>query len=359
MRINFIFSFYPRFPIGGFKVLYEYANQLSARGHQVTVIHSRHIEPVAKFTEQIKDYIWTWMKPVIDGGTVPWFNFHPHIRLLLLPNLQESFIPDADISIATCWSVVETIKQYSQSKGQKSYIVYDYEIWRTETDAIRQKMQAAFQSGLFAIATSPSVEQMLAENNVSPVAYIPCGIDLQQYRIDLPITNRVWGTIGFPARQATEKGTADAITAIQILKHTYGDALKFKAFGPKPIDNLPTDIDFQLLPTDTQLKEFYNSISIFIFPSHYEGWGLPGHEAIACGAALVASDSVGLRNYAIDGETALLVPIKRPDLLAQAIDNLLQDDQLRQKIASQGHQHIQRYTWKRAVDSLEKLLSEL
>ena len=44
MRINFLLPFFPKHPVGGFKVHYEYASRLSARGHEVTVVHPCTVE---------------------------------------------------------------------------------------------------------------------------------------------------------------------------------------------------------------------------------------------------------------------------------------------------------------------------
>jgi|694.fasta_scaffold67636_8 hypothetical protein len=81
MKINFILPFYPRFPIGGFKVQYEYASQLAERGNQVTVIHSRSLVPATQVGDRIKGHIWTYFKPLFTGGVAPWFPFHPDVQL--------------------------------------------------------------------------------------------------------------------------------------------------------------------------------------------------------------------------------------------------------------------------------------
>jgi glycosyltransferase involved in cell wall biosynthesis len=130
------------------------------------------------------------------------------------------------------------------------------------------------------------------------------------------------------------------------------------AFGLTERPELPEYVDYWWRPSDTELRRFYNSIGIFLFPSHYEGWGLPGMEALACGAALVAADSIGLRDYARQGETGILVERQRPDLLANAIDMLLQNDRTRREIARRGCAWVQRYTWDQAVGALDGLLRE-
>ena len=77
---------------------------------------------------------------------------------------------------------------------------------------------------------------------------------------------------------------------------------------------------------------------------------------MACGCALVAASNDGVREYAREGETALLAPIKDPQTLAVRLLHLLSDDVLRQRVARTGHEHIRTFSWKRAVDTMEKLL---
>jgi glycosyltransferase involved in cell wall biosynthesis len=102
-----------------------------------------------------------------------------------------------------------------------------------------------------------------------------------------------------------------------------------------------------------------NDCSIFVLPSHYEAWGLPAVEAMACGAALVTYDNGGSRDYAIDGETAIVARPRTPDALASAIARLLTNDQLRARVAEAGRRHVMRYQWEPAAQALEKCLIAL
>jgi glycosyltransferase involved in cell wall biosynthesis len=106
-------------------------------------------------------------------------------------------------------------------------------------------------------------------------------------------------------------------------------------------------------PDHAALRAFYNAQSVFVVPSHFEGWGLPGIEAIACGSALVTTDNGGCGDYAIDGATALVVPPRTPDAIAEAVSRLFEDDALRRHLVSTGGDFVRRFTWDAAVDALE------
>lgn len=358
LKITIVLPKYFNFPIGGYKVQYEYANRLAARGHTLTLVLPRGIDGSAGWMHTLGSLRWKLSLRRHNKPLIGWFPLSPQVRVVLAADLRPQNVPDADVVIATNWHTAEKVRFYPPRKGVKFYMVYDYEFWKTTDPASRARMEVTYRAGLHVISTSPAVDEMLAQNDCTPVAYLPCGLDFKVYGMDVPIAQRTWGTIGIPLRQETFKGTVDALEALRLLKQRHGDKINVKSFGSFGGAALPDWVTRLPHPTDAELRTFYNSLSMFLFPSHYEGWGLTGMEALACGAALVASDSVGLRDYARDGETALLVPPKRPDLLADAVERLLSDEGLRQSLARQGNAHVQQFHWQRAVDGLEEVLHQ-
>jgi len=110
--------------------------------------------------------------------------------------------------------------------------------------------------------------------------------------------------------------------------------------------------------TERELVDFYNSLSVFVLPSRYEGWGLPAAEAMACGAAVVCADNGGSRDFAIDGETALIVPPHQPQALADAICRLLDDDNLRKRLADAGKARAQVMSLKASASMLRQAIDQ-
>lgn len=356
MKVVIALPLYFDVPIGGYKVAFEYANRLHRRGHEVSVVLPHRPIPHGRLKSALKSWLWAG-RLLLRGRLIGWFDFDPGVRLRLPPDLHPRFAEDADAIIATHWSTAEAISAYPPGKGRKFYLIYDYEFWRSADETTRGRMEATYADAFTMIATSPSVIEMLATVGATPTAYIPCGLDFENFGVASPIENRTPSSIGFAARPEPFKGCGDAIAAAARLREKYGPRLTVTAFGWTRPDDLPDWIRFLHRPDGAQLRRFYNDISIFLQPSHYEGWGLPGMEALACGAALVTADSVGMRDYARDGETALVVPRERADLLAEAIDRLITDDALRARLARQGHAHVQRYTWDAAVDAMERSLA--
>lgn len=103
---------------------------------------------------------------------------------------------------------------------------------------------------------------------------------------------------------------------------------------------------------DADLPALYSAASLFVYPSLYEGFGLPALEAMACGTPVVASHQSALPE--VVGEAGLLVNPRDVDALAAAMSQLLADTELRQKFAHAGQIRAASFTW---PDMAAKLLA--
>ena len=108
-----------------------------------------------------------------------------------------------------------------------------------------------------------------------------------------------------------------------------------------------------------QLAREYSKAEVFVVGSRAEGFGHPGLEALACGVPLVTTDNGGCRDYAIDGETALVVAPDDPEGMAVAIKRLRGDTELRGRLVANGLKTAARFDWEGAVDVLEGHLRRL
>jgi glycosyltransferase involved in cell wall biosynthesis/GT2 family glycosyltransferase len=101
----------------------------------------------------------------------------------------------------------------------------------------------------------------------------------------------------------------------------------------------------------------YDAAELFVVGSLFEGFCQPGLEALACGVPLVTTDNGGCREYAIDGETALVVPPNDPVRMAEAIDRLRGDRELASTMSKAGLELVEEhFDWERRTDELVELL---
>jgi alpha-1,3-rhamnosyl/mannosyltransferase len=92
-----------------------------------------------------------------------------------------------------------------------------------------------------------------------------------------------------------------------------------------------------------ELRGLYNLARIFVFPSLYEGFGLPPLEAMACGTPVVAARASAIPE--VVGRAGLLVNPFRVDSIAAAIRSLLENDTFRKALGSQGRQRARTFDW--------------
>jgi alpha-1,3-rhamnosyl/mannosyltransferase len=111
---------------------------------------------------------------------------------------------------------------------------------------------------------------------------------------------------------------------------------------------------------DGDLPALYSGASAFVFPSLYEGFGIPPLEAMACGTPVVCSDAPPLPD--VVGEAALVVNARRPEALSEAIARVLDDADLRSKLRAKGLERVKRFSIERVtrmiLDVLEQVASQ-
>jgi glycosyltransferase involved in cell wall biosynthesis len=103
---------------------------------------------------------------------------------------------------------------------------------------------------------------------------------------------------------------------------------------------------------DADLVQFYGACDLFVFPSFYEGFGLPILEAMACGRAVACSQLTAMPEVA-NGAGLLFDPGSRREI-ARAMLDILLDTELRTRLERLGLQHAAGFSWeKSAVRTLE------
>ena len=98
---------------------------------------------------------------------------------------------------------------------------------------------------------------------------------------------------------------------------------------------------------DKDLPALYSAADVFVFPSLYEGFGLPILEAMACGTPVVCSNSTSLPEVANDA--ALLIEPHDVDGMAGAMQRVLRDADLRVMLRKSGLKRAQDFSWERAA----------
>lgn len=346
-----------RAPGGGYKVVYEYANQFVNRGHHVNVIHVRKLPNIIyKYSNRytFSRMVYHTIRDYISVPKKHWMHIDPLVHMVYLKNYHPRYIPEADAIFATYWATAELVMDLPNKNGEKFYLIQSYEDWAGPRERVENTWK--FNINKVVIAKwlyRKSRELSIPENEI---IFIPNGLNHSAYKNEKPHRKRNIDVIMMYS-PVKVKGGADGIKAITAIKNEL-PSLKARLFG---IGNRPSFIPNWIEYTkDPDLmvlvKDIYNEGKIFICPSLLEGWPLPPAEAMACGCAVVSTDNVGSNEYCVHGENALLSPIGKPELLAENVIKLLKDEKLRNKIAENGTKTIKKFTWEISANLLEKYI---
>jgi glycosyltransferase involved in cell wall biosynthesis len=115
-----------------------------------------------------------------------------------------------------------------------------------------------------------------------------------------------------------------------------------RVFGAASLPDLPF-VRCVGYVTDAELRALYEDAALFIYPSLYEGFGIPAIEAMACGCPVIASNAASVPE--VCGDAALYVSPHDPEGLARTIARLMTDDAERERLSRAGRAWVQRYTW--------------
>lgn len=100
-------------------------------------------------------------------------------------------------------------------------------------------------------------------------------------------------------------------------------------------------------PTDGELAALYGAADVFVYPSLYEGFGIPPLEGMSCGVPVACSDTSSLPE--IVGESALMFDPMNVDAIAETVESILADGELAQRLREAGPRQAKRFSWDEAA----------
>jgi glycosyltransferase involved in cell wall biosynthesis len=272
-----------------------------------------------------------------------------------------NLIPECDANIASSYETALAV--YLSGKGVPFYFMRNFEKYfamNTPAPEFAEKdASISYTLPMVKLANSTwlknEVEKHFPQEKVAAV--IPNGIDTSVFypRQDTKDPSKV-RVISYSGRYFTWKGFADGAQAVKIVRRTYPD-LEWKVFGdcstPPDNDTAPyTPIGFV---RHQKLAESYSACDIMLCPFWFESFPMYPLEGMACGLAVVTTPH-GVEDYARDRENCLIVPPKSPEAMAEAVIELIEDQELRKKLGEEGIRTAQQFDWNETVDKLEKTL---
>ncbi|MEM1135153.1 MAG: glycosyltransferase family 1 protein [Bacteroidota bacterium] len=112
---------------------------------------------------------------------------------------------------------------------------------------------------------------------------------------------------------------------------------------------LEKNVHFRGFIPDTQLRQFLGEADVFLYPSLYEGFGFPPLEAMACGTAVISSDTGSLAEILQKG--AILCP-PTPETMAQAVINLAEKPNLKTRLENEAVENAAQFSWEKTAEEM-------
>lgn len=217
------------------------------------------------------------------------------------------------------------------------------------------------------------------------ITIIPCGFSGNEFypvpkpaaraKTQLAMNEYVVLQLG---RMVPRKGVDNVIKAIGKLKHTVnnlrlvivgGDADMPGVMHTPEIrrlqkialdENIATRITFTGRKSRQELKYYYSAADVFITTPWYEPFGITPLEAMACGTPVIGANVGGIKYSVAHRQTGFLVPPNEPGALAERIENLYNDANLRMAMSKNGIKRVNKYfTWNCVACAIKELYDAL
>lgn len=266
-----------------------------------------------------------------------------------LLHLHEPAIPS--LSLLACWAgegaMVGTF--HAAAKYQKAIV------------AIGPILEPVIEKLSARIAVSESARLTLTAHLETDAIVIPNGIYADNYRDGSSRSEWTGNTIGFLGRfEEDRKGLPVLLDALPIISRFIPD-IRVLIAGPGDSEEVLEKVDPQLRNrveflgkiSESDKTDFLASVSLYIAPNTGgESFGIILAEAMAGGAAVVASDIPAFADVLGNGEFGALFESENSESLAKVIIDLLRDDSKRKELAAAGAMHAQRFDWSQVGEEI-------
>jgi glycosyltransferase involved in cell wall biosynthesis len=184
------------------------------------------------------------------------------------------------------------------------------------------------------------VEQVCRGFGIRPQSYVLC-VGSVEPRKNLHRLLEAWRTIH----------TLIAPEIDLVVTGAKGSARVFRSVS---LQALPPRVHFTGYVDEGQLPALYSGALVFVYPSLYEGFGLPPLEAMVCGAPVVTSQGSSLEE--VVGSAAILVDPYRTDAIAEGILEAISDSSRLESLRRRGLERVRHLTWDRTADETLRVL---
>ncbi len=277
------------------------------------------------------------------------------IDLLHCPHYVTAFAPGCPMAVTIHDLIHLLFPQYLPNRSALRYARYFLKRAASKAAvifAVSERTKADILEHL------PAKEEQIVvtHNAVDPRMFFePETAELEEartrYRLDKPY-------ILYVGNLKPHKNLAVAVEAFARFRNEAGDEWRFVVVGSEVAGNevyrriemsgAKGAVRFLGFIPERHLRSVFKLAGIFLFPSLYEGFGLPPLEAMAAGVPVVSSNSSSLPE--VLGDAALLVDPHDSTAMGDALLRIIENDELRQQLINSGRERVKRFSWRTAAE---------
>lgn len=369
MRICMIIStpFPPEEGIGYY--VYNLSKTLIRKGHEVTVVTRGGLNTKVDYLEGIK---------IIRAPFIPIYPFHVYLHGFFVNRILKENEGDFDIVhihtplspiINTSLPIVSTVHT-SVKEDARHIEVVDTKSFCTKL--LTKYVSVPIVARTIAISESvTTVANSVAQELDRYYAYsnaLVVGNGVDEHLLEPRSVESSDRYILFIGRLSYRKGLFDLLECAKVVCRRYD--IKFILVGKGELeqkihniierDGLHDKIILMGHQNRGELVKMYQNATIFVLPSHYEGLPTVLLEAMSCGLPVVATNVSGCPDVVSDGVNGFLVPPKSPEMMAEAISKLLDDEALRNELGRNARKTIEECnTWDCIAGKIEACYQKL
>jgi glycosyltransferase involved in cell wall biosynthesis len=322
---------------GGIAVIFQHLELLAGMGHEV--------------------FLTTL------SGRPDWYPLSVPLRTI--ERLDASFIPPADIIVATSWRTIDPVVRSNQ--GIAVHLCQGYEAGNKEYRSIKDEIDEAYSLKIPKLVISPHMEKFLAERFGCETFYVG---QMLNRDIFYPRRDPFKGTrdhfviLVVGIFEADVKNIEATLRGISAAKSKLHSPFRLIRVSPFPL----TKAESKIMKPDVYhfrvpyfgMGDIYRSADVVISMSkEVEGFGLPALEAMGCGVPTILSKISSYTSFAEPPDYALFVDPSDSDALAVAISELLSRKSLRERLIRRGLNVADKFNKRKMIERLKATFENL
>ncbi len=321
---------------GGSKIILEYANRLSREGDDITIITYDN-------------------KP-------DWFKLDENVNFIKVDSNKKisDYIPQCDVIIATSWKCI-----YDAIQSNKAPVVFFeqggahlFDI-AALNDKKKEVVKHRFRVVPFIYTVSEYAKDIInKEYNRCDVEVIYNAVDSNIF-YPRNITNKDEDVIRITIIGSEDfkfKNIEGILQAMRILSKEYNNIQLNWITQTEPKKNKEKAI---INPTQKQIGDILRNTDIYICNSQYESFGLPTLEAMTCGAAVITTDTGGMRDFVVNNKNAIVINKNDEKDIVEKVKMLIENKEKMKLIAQEGMKTALEFNWDNSIKKVREYYKEI